>query len=139
MRKFHASLPLVVIVLVSSLASAQNNNNAVRQPIAVSSGYFASLNAAPKHTSTNKLSAATNAATQAQDPRIVSVPNFTRSFNFGGSSYSYTMVGGQPTAKRTTSVPTTYVPLSFYFDEFADQNGNNITIDATTITSEIKK
>jgi hypothetical protein len=139
MRKFHAGLPLVVIVLVSSLASGQNNNQAVRQPIAVSSGYFASLNAAPKHTSTNKLSAATNAATQAQDPRIVSVPNFTRSFSFGGSSYSYTMVGGQPTAKRTTTVPTTYVPLSFYFDEFVDQNGNNITIDATAITAEIKK
>jgi hypothetical protein len=30
-------------------------------------------------------------------------------------------------------------PLSFYFDEFVDQNGNNITIDATTITAEIKK
>ncbi len=35
-------------------------------------------------------------------------------------------------------MPTDYVPLSFYFDEFVDQNGNNITIDATTITREVK-
>jgi hypothetical protein len=84
------------------------------------------------------MSAAANAATQAQDPRIVSVPNFTRLFSFGGLSYSYTMVGQQPGKKQTTWVPTSYVPLSLYFDEFVDQNGNNITIDTTAITDEIK-
>jgi hypothetical protein len=139
MRKLSVCLPFVALVLASGLALAQSIAKIPRQPIAVSSGYFASLSAAPKHTATNRLSAVTNAATQAQDPRIVSVPNFTRSFSFGGYSYSYTMVGQQPTAKQTTTVPTSYVPLSFYFDEFVDQNGNNITIDATTITSEIKR
>jgi hypothetical protein len=105
----------------------------------VFSGYFADLNAAPKHKAMNQLSAATNAATQAQDPRIVSVPNFTRSFSYGGITYPYTMVGRDPATKQTTSVPTNYVPLSLYFDEFVDQNGNNITIDATSITSEVKR
>lgn len=92
----------------------------------------------PKHTVSNKMSAATNAATQAQDPRVVSVPTFTRSFSYGGTNYPYTMIGQQPGTKQTTVVPTTYIPLSFYFDEFVDQNGNNITVDATTITDEIK-
>src|SRR4029077_2915008 len=70
--------------------------------------------------------------------RIISVPNFTRSFIFGGQTFSYTMLGQQPSLKRTTTVPTTYVPMSLLFDEFVDANGNNITIDAQTITDEIK-
>ena len=138
MRNFSVCRALVILTAASSFAAAQSTAKAPRQPIAVTSGYFAALNAAPKHTASNKLSEATNAATQAQDPRIVSVPNFTGSFSFGGSTYSYTMIGRQPRAKQTTTVPTTYVPLSFYFDEFVDANGNNITIDATVDTDEIK-
>lgn len=138
MRKFPLHLSTsVALALVSSLGLAQSNLTVPRQPTAVPSGYFASLHAAPKHTSSNKLSPATNAATRTQDPRIVSVPNFTRTFGYGGNTYTYTMVGQSPTARQTTSVPTSYVPLSFYFDEFVDQNGNNIVIDATTITREI--
>jgi hypothetical protein len=138
MRTIPVGLALLALTVMSSPSVAQNSGIKTRQPIAVSSGYFASLNAAPKHMSANKLSAATNAATQSQDPRIVSVPNFTRSFTYGGISYPYTMVGRQPEARQSTTVPTTYVPMSFYFDEFVDQNGNNIAIDATTITNEIK-
>lgn len=69
---------------------------------------------------------------------MVSLPNFTRSFTFAGTTFPYTMVGRDPATKQTTVIPTTYVPMSFFFDEFVDQNGNNIVIDATTITDEIK-
>ena len=49
------------------------------------------------------------------------------------------MIGQQPGDKaRRTRCPRAYIPLSFYFDEFVDQNGNNITGHATTITDEIK-
>lgn len=48
------------------------------------------------------------------------------------------MVGQHPSEHRTTVVPTNYIPLSFYFDEFLDQNGNNIAIDTNVLTSEIK-
>lgn len=111
---------------------------APRQPIPVSSSYFASLNSAPKHMVSNKLSSTTSAAVLAADPRIVSVPHFTSSFTEGGTIYPYTMVGSAPQKHQTTLVPTTYVPMSFYFDEFVDKNGNNITIDATAIDHEIK-
>ena len=137
-----SKLPVCASLIVSALcgiAAAQNSAVITRQPIAVSSGYFASLKAAPKHTASNKLSAATNAAASSSNPRIVSVPNFSSSFTFGGTTFPYTMVGLNPRARQTTTVPTTYVPMSFFFDEFVDQNGNNITIDATTITKEIKQ
>ncbi len=47
------------------------------------------------------------------------------------------MIGQAPQAHSTTVIPTSYVPISFVFDEFVDQNGNNIVIDATAINNEI--
>jgi hypothetical protein len=141
MGKLSAPLCTVVLCLSGSAAAfgQQTAAQTPRQPLAVDSSFFASLNTKPKHTAFNKLSAATNTAAQQQDPRIVSVPNFTRSFSFGGQVFPYTMVGQDPSRKQSTTVPTQYIPLSFFFDEFVDQNGNNIVIDATTITGEIKQ
>jgi hypothetical protein len=138
MQKFAISSVLLFLLFLSSFTLAQNSGIKTRHPVVVSNDFFASLNSAPKHTFSNKLSAATNAATHAQDPRIISVPNFTRSFSFGGTVFPYTMVGHDPTKNRPTFVPTSYIPMSFFFDEFVDQNGNNIVIDATTITNEVK-
>jgi hypothetical protein len=135
MRKISAVLLLVVPTVVSVQAQSYGK----RQPVVVPPGYFASLNSTPKHMATNRLSATTNAAAQAGSPRIVSLPNFTGSFSYGGQGYSYTMAGRAPGANQTTVIPTTYLPLSLYFDEFVDQNGNNITIDATTVTKEITR
>jgi hypothetical protein len=141
MGKLCAKLCSLVLCLSGGTAAfgQQNPAKTPRQPLQVSASFFASLNTTKKHLAFNKLSAATNAAAQQQDPRIVSVPNFTRSFTFGGQVFPYTMVGKDPSKKQTTTVPTQYVPMSFFFDEFVDQNGNNIVIDTTTITDEIKQ
>jgi len=48
------------------------------------------------------------------------------------------MMGGQPSEGRTTIIPTTYIPISLIFDEFIDENGDNIVLDAEVITDEIK-
>jgi hypothetical protein len=140
MRKYSVCLCLLALGLFGNLATfgQQNPVNVTRQPLPADSSFFASLNTKPKHMAFNKLSASTNAATQKQDPRIISVPNFTRSFNFGGQTFPYTMVGQDPAKDQPTFVPTQYIPISFFFDEFVDQNGNNIVIDATAITDEIK-
>jgi hypothetical protein len=47
------------------------------------------------------------------------------------------MVGKDPARKQTTTIPTQYIPMSFFFDEFVDQNGNNIVIDTTVINDQI--
>jgi hypothetical protein len=130
---------LVLCLFVSVTAFGQQNiATARRHPVSVDSSFFASLNTKPKHMAFNKLSASTNAAAKQQDPRIISLPSFTRAFSFGGQVYPYTMVGQDPNRKQTTTVPTQYIPLSFFFDEFVDQNNNNIVIDSTTINDEIK-
>jgi hypothetical protein len=120
-------------------ASAQENSVKVttRLPVAVGSTFFTSLNSKPKHMAINKLSSSTNAAAKQQSPRIVSLPNFTRSFTFAGQVFPYTMVGKDPARKQTTTIPTQYIPMSFFFDEFVDQNGNNIVIDATVINDQV--
>ena len=118
MRKILVSASLLALCVTGNTAAAQQSSVKTRLPIAVPSSYFSSLNSAPKHTFSSKLSPATSSAAKSQDPRIVSVPNFTRSFTFGGQTFPYTMVGQQPADKRTTLVPTHYVPISFFFDEF---------------------
>ena len=84
------------------------------------------------------MSGGTNSATKSQPERIVSLPNFSKSFTFGGVTYPYTMLGGRPHRGETTQIPTTYIPMSFFFDEFVDGSGNNIVIDATLIDDEYK-
>jgi hypothetical protein len=130
---------LVLYLCGGLAASAQQNPVTVtRQPIAVDRTFFTSLNSKPKHLAINKLSSSTNAATQQQSPRVISLPSFTRSFTFGGQVFPFTMVGKDPARKQTTTIPTQYIPMSFFFDEFVDQNGNNIVIDTTVINDEIE-
>ncbi|HEX4036657.1 MAG TPA: hypothetical protein VHX37_01250 [Acidobacteriaceae bacterium] len=128
-----------LFLLPAMTAQAQGPRHERRHPLQVPPGYFASLNAAPRHLVSNQLSVSTNAAVQAEDPRVVSLPTFTGAFNSGGYGYSYTMAGRAPATNQTTTIPTLYIPLSLYFDSYFDANGNPITIDATTVTNEITR
>jgi hypothetical protein len=140
MRKLLASVSLLAITLISSNASAQIRKSVnTRLPVQISRSFFQGLNSSPKHTASNQMSGGTNAATKNQPERIISIPNFTKSFTFGGVTYPYTMIGGRPRRGGTTRIPMTYIPMSFFFDEFVDQDGNNIVIDTTVITDEIKQ
>lgn len=132
-----AYLCLVLLLSGGAAAAQQNQTKVPRHPITITPEFFASLNSHPKHMASNKLSTSTNAMTQKQDPRIISLPNFTRSFSFGGQTFPYTMVGQNPAKRQTTVIPTQYVALSFFFDEFIDQNGNNIVIDTSVINKPL--
>jgi hypothetical protein len=43
------------------------------------------------------------------------------------------MLGKDPAKGGNTNIPTQYIPMSFFFDEFIDQNGNHIVIDTTVV------
>jgi hypothetical protein len=45
-------------------------------------------------------------------PNVISVPNFTRSFTFGGTTFPYTMLGNDPSLGHITTVPTKIVAVS---------------------------
>ena len=125
MRVFRA-VPLLV-----SFAGWAQTSLPVKQPQIVNSGYLTHIGAIAKFTSASKLTPDGFAATRQQ--RVDSVPNFSSSFTFGGTTYQYAMVGHDPRKGDTTHVATSLITVRFYFDEFADQNGNNIAIDAAGV------
>ena len=124
------SVSLFCVLVCVAATAQQNPAKLTRQPIAVDATFFTSLNSKPKHLAINKLSSSTNAAAKQQSPSIVSLPSFTRSFTFGGQVFPYTMVGKDPARKQTTTIPTQYIPMSFFFDEFVDQNGRKKAFSA---------
>jgi len=103
-----------------------------RQPIKVSQGWLESQGAKLAFSSTNKMTANGKAAMQQQ--HVITVPNWSGSFTFQGTTFPYTMIGNNPPQRGgTTLIPTQLIPISFFFDEFVDQNGNNIVIDVSPI------
>ncbi|HLJ28808.1 MAG TPA: hypothetical protein VKY85_19015 [Candidatus Angelobacter sp.] len=144
MRKLLVSASLVAFCLAGS-AFAQNmqSTGTPRHPLDVSQ-IKSVINSpiAAKHTSSNRLSASTNAAIQgaaaASNPiTIKSVPFFNGSFTFQGQTFPFSMMGHAPQKGGTTQIDTSYLAISFFFDEFVDQNGNNIVIDATGNTNNL--
>jgi hypothetical protein len=55
------------------------------------------------------------------------VPYFTNSFQYGGRTYPYTMVGADPSTALSTTVPTAIIPINFVFSAYG-----NYPLDGTT-------
>jgi hypothetical protein len=144
MPKSFACVTLVILGLVGSSAFGQaQSSRTPRLPLKLDRSKFPSSNPIPMHLKFNKISADGNAAISLAGSggpdRIVSVPHFSSSFTYQNQVYPFTIMGHGPSKGGTTSVETQYVPISFFFDEFVDNNGNNIVIDANAITDEIKE
>lgn len=146
MRRLCVFVSLVVFCLAGSAAFAQNLKRAAggqtRLPLKASE-FSISTNSPikPTHMAFNRLSASTNAAVQnpAASPLLTvrSIPRFSGSFSFSGTTFPFTMAGRAPQKGGTTKIDTSYLAISFFFDEFVDQNGNNIVIDATANTKNL--
>jgi hypothetical protein len=121
----------------------QDSSSTKKRP-ALNAAQFRGLIASPmspKHLVFNKLSASTNAAMKSaassQPITIRSIPTFTSSFTFQNQIFPFTMAGHAPQNGGTTRIDTSYLAISFVFDEFLDQNGNNVFIDATANTKTL--
>lgn len=146
MRRLSVFVSLVVFCLAGSAAFAQNLKGAAggqtRLPLKASE-FSISTNSSikPNHMAFNRLSVSTNAAVQnsAASPQLTvrSIPTFSSSFSFAGTTFPFTMAGRGPQKGGTTQLDTSYLAISFFFDEFVDQNGNNIVIDATANTQNL--
>ncbi len=82
----------------------------------------------------NKMSLGARAALNRESallPLIASVPHWSGSFVYQGTLYPYTMVGTAPQTGAFTYVPTQMIPISMFFDGYADRFGNPVTIDVT--------
>jgi hypothetical protein len=120
-----------IVATLASLAAWAQDARPVKHPQIVDNAFLSRLGAAAKFTAANKLTPDGSAATRQQ--RVNSVPNFTSSFAFGGTTFPYAMVGKAPQKGGATDVETSLITIQFFFDEFADQNGNNIVLDAAPV------
>jgi chitinase len=133
MKTLLAVLGMAALPMLSVTAWAQGNGQ-VKRPQVVGNKFM--VGAKLQFARSNKMTPDGNAASKQQ--RVRSVPNFQGSFMFQGQTFPYTMVGKDPNHGGTSKVDTSFVSLSFLFEEFIDQNGNNIVIDAAPVIPLLK-
>jgi len=118
---------LALLCLLSGNIFAQSASPETSQPTDVTGGFLQREGAQPRFEGVSKLSSdARMALTQG---RIFSVPHFSGSFESQGKAYPFTMVGARPQSNATTQIPVQIIPISLFFEEFADENGAPIILD----------
>lgn len=144
MQKLALITSLLALCLAGSFAFGQGTPPAGQPRHALDMSQMKSILNTPfnaKHMSSSRLSASTRAAAQgtatSQPITIKSVPFFNSSFTFQNQTFPFSMIGRRPQAGGTTRIDTSYLAISFFFDEFVDQKGNNIVIDATGNTNNL--
>jgi hypothetical protein len=100
-----------------------------RAPVEVEDDFLQLAGAHAHFESSNKISAMANIEL-ARD-RVISVPHFHSSFAFQGSIFSFTVVGSDPKNGQNTSIPTQLLPITLFFDGYADEKGDPIVLDVT--------
>src|SRR5262249_44930393 len=130
------ALSLVVATLLPGIAAAAPSA-ATRPAAKIPANLMSRFAGHSRFSRFNHLAADTKAliaaAKQDSDDRMRSFPTFNSSFQFQGTTFPFTMVGNNPRRGGEVDVDTSYVALSFVFDEFVDANGNNVFIDGTSI------
>jgi chitinase len=127
---------LAFLCLLSGNIFAQSASPETSQPIDATGGFLQREGAQPRFEGASKLSSDARAAlTQG---RIFSVPHFSGSFESQGKAYPFTMVGKKPQSNTTTQIPVQIIPISLFFEEFADENGVPIVLDPGAIVPRVQ-
>lgn len=127
---------MALVCLLSGMMFAQSVSPETSQPIDATGGFLQREGAQPKFEGASKLSADARAAMR--DGRIFSVPHFSGSFESQGKTYPFTIVGKKPQSNATTEVPVQVIPISLFFEEFADENGAPIVLDPGAIIPRVQ-
>jgi chitinase len=127
---------IVLVCLLSGGSFAQSAPPETSQPIDATGGFLQREGAQPKFQGASKLSADGRAAMR--EGRISSIPHFSGSFESQGTAYPFTIVGTEPQSNTTTEIPVQIIPISLFFEEFVDKNGDPIVLDPDPIVARVK-
>jgi hypothetical protein len=127
---------MVALCLPHGIGFAQAHSHDTTPPIEAAGGFLQSQGAQPRFESASKLSK--DARNAMREGRVFSVPHFSGSFAWQGNAYPYTMVGSNPQSGGTTEVPVQIVPISMFFEEFADESGAPLVLDPTTVLPRVQ-
>jgi hypothetical protein len=98
-----------------------------RTPVEVEDDFLQLAGAKAHFESSNKVSAMANLALA--QGRVISVPHFNSTFAFQGKTFPFTVVGDNPKNSGITTIPTQIVPITLFFDGYADEKGDPIILD----------
>jgi hypothetical protein len=127
---------MAVLCLLQGYNFAQTTPADTSQPIDATGGFLQREGAQPRFEGASKLSPDARAAMK--EGRIFSVPHFSGSFESQGKAYPFTMVGAKPQSNTTTEVPVQIIPISLFFEEFVDENGAPIVLDAGPVVTRVQ-
>ena len=127
---------VALFCLLQSHAFAQSVTQDATQPIEATGGFLQREGAQPRFEGSSKLS--NDARTAMKEGRIFSVPHFSGSFESQGKPYRFTIVGAKPQSNGTTEVPVQIIPISLFFEEFVDENGAPIVLDAGPAVTRVQ-
>ena len=126
---------MAMLWLLHGYSLAQSAAADASQPIEASGGFLQREGAQPKFEAVSKLSPDARAALK--EGRIFSVPSFSGSFAWQGTTYPYTIVGGKPQAGGTTEVPVQLIPISLLFEEYADESGSPLILGPAQVIPRV--
>ena len=127
---------MAVLWLLHGDGFAQSAPADTTQPIEAAGGFLQSQGAQPKFEAASKLS--NDARNAMKEGRVFSVPHFSGSFAWQGNAYPYTMVGSKPQLGGTTEIPAQIVPISMFFEEFADEGGSPVVLDPAPVLPRVQ-
>jgi hypothetical protein len=127
---------MALFCLLPGNTFAQSALPETSQPIDATGGFLQREGAQPKFEGASKLSPDARAAMR--EGRIFSVPHFSGSFESKGTAYPFTIVGAKPQSNTSTVVPVQIIPISLFFEEFADENGEPIILDPAAIVPRVQ-
>jgi hypothetical protein len=125
-----------LLCLICVSAFAQSPATETSQPIDATGGFLQREGAQPRFEGASKLSP--DARVALTQGRIFSVPHFSGSFESQGKTYPFTMVGAKPQSNATTQIPVQIIPISLFFEEFADESGAPIVLDPGAIVPRVQ-
>jgi len=127
---------MAVLCLLQGYSFAQTAPSDTSQPIDATGGFLQREGAQPRFEGASKLSPDARAAMK--EGRIFSVPHFSGSFESQRKAYPFTMVGAKPQSNTTTEVPVQIIPISLFFEEFVDETGAPIVLDAGPVVTRVQ-
>src|SRR6476620_7466107 len=70
-------------------------------------------------------------------PQTISLPTFTSTATVAGTTYTYTLLGGDPARGGTTTIPTVLVAITLTIDAPMDAAGRKAVLDAGPIAQQV--
>jgi hypothetical protein len=108
---------------------ARDGAEEMRAPAEIEDNFLQMAGAQAHFEASNKMSEMANMVLARN--RVISVPHFNDAFVFQGKTFSFTLVGNNPQSGQTTTIPTQIIPLTLFFEGYADEQGDPIVVDTT--------